>query len=132
MKWAPTIISFWTTYIDARNVQLTYLIPEDPEVNHLPPALEIDRPYSAPNDSISSQLVERVTNIHALFTADKQVLYGHLEEATRLSLADSTVKKYNNKIDGISAWKDIMSDHHETGDWEDDISRINLIISTNV
>ena len=26
MHWAPTIIAFWTTYIGARNVPLTYLI----------------------------------------------------------------------------------------------------------
>ena len=79
MKWAPTIIAFWTTYIGAINVPLTYLIKEDPEVTHPPPTLEIDRPYSAPNDSIYSELVERVTHIHALFTTDNQVLYGHLE-----------------------------------------------------
>ena len=50
-------------------------------VTQPPPELEIDRPYSAPNDSISSELVDRVTHIHALFTTDNQVLYGHIEEA---------------------------------------------------
>ena len=54
MKWAPTIIAFWTTYIGARNVPLTYFIQEDPSVTQPPPELEIDRQYSAPNDSISS------------------------------------------------------------------------------
>ena len=80
MKWAPTIIiiAFWTTYICARNVPLTYLVREDPAVTQPPPALEIDRPYSAPNDSIYSELMERVTHIHALFATEKQVLYGHL------------------------------------------------------
>ena len=78
MKWAPTIITFWTTYIGARNVPLIYLIREDPAVTHPPPALEIYRQYSALNDSISSELVERVTHIYALFTTDNQVLYGHL------------------------------------------------------
>ena len=73
MKWAQTIIAFWNTYIGARNVPLTYLIREDPAVTHPPPALEIDRQYSAPNDSIYSELVERVTHIHALFTTDNQV-----------------------------------------------------------
>ena len=98
MKWSPTIIDFWTTYIVARNVPLTYLIQEDPAVTQPPPTLEIYCPYSAPNDSISSELVERVTHIHALFTTDNQVLYGHLEEAKMLSLAASTVTQYKNKI----------------------------------
>ena len=78
MKWAPTIIAFWSTYIGARNVPLTYLIREGPAVTQTPPALEIDRPCSAPNDSISYELVERVTHIHPLFTTDNQVLYGHI------------------------------------------------------
>ena len=78
MNWAPTIIALWTTYIDARNVPLTYLIREDPAVTHPPPELEIDRPHSAPNDSIYSELVERVAHIHALFTTDNQVLYVHI------------------------------------------------------
>ena len=39
MKWAPTIIAFWTTYIGARNVPLTYFIREDPAVTHPPPSL---------------------------------------------------------------------------------------------
>ena len=38
MKWSPTIIAFWTTYIGARKVPLTYLIREDPAVTHPPPA----------------------------------------------------------------------------------------------
>ena len=76
--------------------------------------------------------MERVTHIHAMFTIDNQVLYGHLEEATKLSLDASTVTKYKNKRYGRSAWKAIMSDHCATGDWEDEISRINLIISTTV
>ena len=95
MKWAQTIIDFWTTYIGAINLPLTYLIREDPTVTHTPPALEIDRLYLSPNDSICSELVERVTYIHALFTTDNQVLYGHPDEATRLSLAAYTVM--NNK-----------------------------------
>ena len=78
MKWAPTIIAFWTTYIGAINLTLTYFILEDPEFTQPPPALEIDCPYSAPNYSISYELVERVTHIHALFTTENQVLYGHL------------------------------------------------------
>ena len=45
MKWAPTIISFWTTYIGARNVPLKYLIQEDPAVTQPLPALELNRPY---------------------------------------------------------------------------------------
>ena len=91
MKWAPTSIALWSTFIGAVNAPLTYFIREDPAVTHPPPALEIDRPHSSPNDSISSELVERVTHIHALFITDNQVLYGHLEEATRLSLDASTV-----------------------------------------
>ena len=79
MKWAPTIIAFWTTYIGARNVPLTNFIREDPAVTHPPPALEIYRPYSAPNESISSELVECVTHIHALFTTYNQVLYSQIE-----------------------------------------------------
>ena len=106
--------------------------PRDHVVTQPPPAVEIERPYSAPNDSISSELVERVTHIHVLFTTDNQVLYGHLEEATRLSLADSTVTQYKNKRYGIAAWKYIISAHCATSDWEDKIARINLIISTTV
>ena len=132
MKWAPTIIAFCTTYIGARNVPLTYFIQEDPAVTQSPLELEIDRPYSAPNDSISYELVNRVTHIHPLFTTDNQVLYGHLEEATRLSLAASTVTQYKNKRDGRAAWKAIMSAQCATGDWENEISRINLIISTTI
>ena len=89
MKWAPTIIDFWTTYIGGRNVPLTYLIREDPAVTQPPPVLEMDLPDSAPNDSISSELVERVTHIHDLFTTDNQVLYCHIEEATRLERRNS-------------------------------------------
>ena len=70
MKWATTIIALCTTYIGDRNVPLTYMIQEDPEVTQPPPVLEIDRPYSAPNHSISSKLVKRVTHIHALFKTD--------------------------------------------------------------
>ena len=108
------------------------MIQEDPAVTQPPPTLEIDRPYSAPNDSISSELVERVTHIHYLFTTENQVLYGHLEEATRLPLAASAVTQYKNKRYGRAAWKAIMSAHCATGDWEDEIARINLIISTTV
>ena len=103
MKWAPTIIIFWTTYIDARNVPLTYLIREDPVITQPPPALEIDRPYYAPNYNISSELVECVTHIHAFFTTENKILYGHIEEATRLSLAASAITKYKNKIDRRAA-----------------------------
>ena len=108
------------------------MIREDPAVTNPPLELEIDRPYSAPNDSISSELVERVTHIHALFTTDNQVLYGHLEGNTRLSLSAYIVTQYNIKIYGIYAWKAIMSAHCATGYWEDEIYRINLIISTTV
>ena len=57
MKWAPTIIAFWNTYIGARNVPLTYLIRDNTVVTHPPPALEIDSPYTSPKDSIYSELV---------------------------------------------------------------------------
>ena len=57
MKWAPIIIAFCTTYIGARNVPLTYFIREDPAVTQSHLALEIDRLYSAPNESITSELV---------------------------------------------------------------------------
>ena len=90
MKWAPTSIALWSTFIGAVNAPLTYFIREDPAVTHPPPALEIDRPHSAPNDSNSSELVKRVTHIHTLFTTDNQVLYGRLEESIRLSLYDYT------------------------------------------
>ena len=76
--------------------------------------------------------MERITHIHTLFTTDKQVLYGHLEESTRLSLAASTFTQYNNKRYGRSALKDIMYDHCAISDWEDEIARINLIISATV
>ena len=78
IKWAPTIFDFWTTYIGARNVPLTYLIWEYPVVTQPPPALEIYRPYLEPNDSIYYELVERVTHIHTLFTTENQVLYAHI------------------------------------------------------
>ena len=99
MKWEPTIIDFWTTYIGARNVPLTYLIWEDPAVTHPLPALEIDRPYSAPYDSIYYKLVERVTHIHPLFTTDNQVLYGHLDAS---NLAERHVG-----LTKTSVWKDL-------------------------
>ena len=67
-----------------------------------------------------------------MFTTENQVLYGHLEEATRLSLTDSTVTQYENKRYGRAAWKAIMSDHCATGYGEDEIARIKLIISTTV
>ena len=108
------------------------MIQEYPAFTQPHPALEIDRPYSASNDSISSELLERVTHIHALFTTDNQVLYGHLKEATRLSLAASKVTQYKNKRDESAACKAIMSAHCATGYWEDEIARINLIISTTV
>ena len=74
--------------------------------------------------------MERVTHIHALFRTANQMLYGHLEEATRLSLTDSTVTQHKNKRYGRASWKAIMSAHCATGDWEDEIDWINLIIST--
>ena len=117
MKWAPTIIAFWTTYIGARNLPLTYSIRKDHAVTQPALSLEIDHPYSAPNDSISSELLERVTHIHTLFATDNQVLYGHLEEATRLSLDAYTVTQLNNKRYGRAAWKAIMSAYCATGDW---------------
>ena len=115
--WEPTSIAFWTIYIGSINVPLNYFIWEDPAVTQPPLALEIDLPYSAPNDRISSELVERVTHIHALFTTDNQVLYGHLKEATILSLADSKVTQYKNKRDGRAAWKAIMYAHSAISDW---------------
>ena len=132
MKWAPTIIAFWTTYIGARNLLLTYFIQEDPAVTQPPLVLEIDRPYSAPNDNIYSELVQCITHIHPLFTTDNQVLYDHLEKATRLSLAAYSVTQYRGKRNGRGALKDITSSHCETVDWEDEITRINLIISSTV
>ena len=108
------------------------MIQEDYAVTHPPPTLEIDHPYLASNDSIFSKLVERVTHIHALFRTANQVLYGHLEEATRLSLTDSTVTQHKNKRYGRASWKAIISAHFATGDWEDEFSRINLNISTTV
>ena len=39
MKWAPNIISFWKTYIGAKNILLIYLIREDPVGTQPPPAL---------------------------------------------------------------------------------------------
>ena len=102
-KRVPTIIAFWTTYIGARNVPLIYLIREDPAVTQPPLALEKDCPYSSPNDSISNELVEHVTHIHAVFTTDNQVLYGNLKEATRLFVADSIVTQYKNKRYGRAA-----------------------------
>ena len=59
-------------------------------------------------------------------------LFYHLEEATRIFLADSTVTQYKKKRDGRAARKAIMSLHFATGDWEDEIARINLIISETV
>ena len=70
--------------------------------------------------------MERVTHIHAFFTTDKQVLYGHIKDSTRLSIAASTVTQYKNKRYGRAAWKTIMSSHCATGDREDEIARINL------
>ena len=108
------------------------MIREDPAVTQSPPVFEIERPFSAPNDSIYSELVEHITHIHALFTTDNQVLYDHLGEATRLSLYASTVTQYKRRIYGRAAWKAIISDHCATGDWEYEIARISLIISTTV
>ena len=125
MKWTPLITAFWATQVGARNVPLTYVIREDATVGN-PRSLAANRPYSNNFNDIAQELIERLSHDHALFRGDNQLVYRHLEEATRTSIAAATVKQYSVSRDGRAAWKAVMSAHCNKADWEHEATKISI------
>ena len=125
MKWTPLITAFWATQVGGRNAPLTYVIREDATVA-TPRSLRPNRPFSSNFLDIAEELNERLSHDHPVFRADNQLVYKHLEEATRTSIAAATVKQYSVSRDRRAAWKAVMSAHCNKADWEHEATKISI------
>ena len=82
------------------------------------------------NVSVVGELVARVRHTHAKYNHENAIVYKHLEEATRSTALESSVRQFKRSKNGRGAWFAIVDAHAGVENWEADISRSKTFIRT--
>ncbi len=108
LKWTEAFTDFLHRVVGPRTIPLAYVIRETVDVDPTCPPLDNGKPHSLEHGSIEADLVARASHDHALFCDDNSKVYHYLEEATCGTQYAPSIKPFQRKKDGRSAWMAIL------------------------
>ena len=91
LRWFKAALTFWISYIGARNSPLAYVVREAALPNPARSPLLVEKFYLDEHNSIKGEQIAFLSHSYSLFKEDNAKVYEFLEEALRGSLMDPTV-----------------------------------------
>ena len=91
-------------------------------------------PHSAEHESIEEELRARASHTGSSFTKDNELVYYFLEEATRGTSYNASVKPfgYSRKKDGRAAWFALTKQYCGKDKWEAEIKKHEQVIHSRI
>ena len=132
IKWTEAFPNFLNRVIGARMIPLAYVVRNDPQVPGLAPALAPNQPNSTEHVSMLGELIARASHTLARFRDDNSVVYYHLDEATRGTSYEASIKTFQKQKDGMGAWKALTSQYAGKDKWEAEIKRQEQLLHTRI
>ena len=132
IKWTEAFPNFLNRVIGARMIPLAYVVRNDPQVPGLAPALAPNQPNSTEHVSMLGDLIARASHTLARFRDDNSVVYYHLDEATRGTSYEASIKTFQKQKDGMGAWKALTRQYAGKDKWEAEIKRQEQLLHTRI
>ena len=132
MKWTESFVDFLSRVIGKRTIPLVYVIRTTVAVPAQAPTLLAGEPHSNEHESVEGELVARASHSHPLYRDDNKTVYHHIEEATRSTVYAASIKPFQKKKDGRSAWLAIRSQYAGNDKWEAELKKQELLIHTAI
>ena len=95
----------------AHYIPLAYVIQPDKAVPAVVLPLANNQPYSTEHVSVKGELIVCALHVHPLFCSDNKLVYHYLEEATRSTMYSPSLKPFQRRKDGHTAWHVIVSQY---------------------
>ena len=110
IRWSPIFKDCLSSSFGPRG-PLIYVLREDPEVPD-----EVTDPllpgfYYGESGSLIAELEARLSHSGSIFKNDNATVYMKIEEATRGTSVESTIKSFSRSKDGRGAFQALMSNH---------------------
>mmetsp|Transcript_11395 Transcript_11395/g.16571 ORF Transcript_11395/g.16571 Transcript_11395/m.16571 type:complete len:104 (+) Transcript_11395:1884-2195(+) len=93
----------------ARNSTLVYLIRLDSQIPMPAPTTVTDHPHKLGGGSVEEDQVIRLSHTHPLFNDDNEKFYRKLEEATRGTTYEASIKPFALTQNGHGAYQSLMN-----------------------
>ena len=132
-KWTNSFEDFLHRMIGNNKFPLSYVIRKESAV----PAIGVmahGTPHSAEHETIEEELRVRASHTGSAFTKDNELVYYFLEEATRGTNYNASVKPfgYSRKKDGRAAWFALTKQYCGKDKWEAEIKKHEQVIHSRV
>jgi hypothetical protein len=109
---------------------LYYVIQADVAVLGAEPRLATGQPYSDEHGSVEAEMIARASHVHALFREDNAKVYYYLEEAMRGTSYAASIKPYQRRKDGRSAWFALVQQYAGVDKWQSELKRQDELLHT--
>ena len=118
IRWAPIFLDALENTHGARG-PLRYVLREDPIVppeasDPLPvhdPAAGVQGAYYGTSGSLIGELIARLPHTGPIYKSDNAAVYMKVEEATRGTSCESTIKAFSRRKDGRGAYLALVANH---------------------
>ena len=130
IKWVEAFCDHLYRCVGVRNVPLAYVIRSTVAVPMPIGPQATDQPYTEENASIKEDLIARASHDHGLFKDDNAQVYYKLEEATRSMMYADTIKPFQQRKDGRTAFESLNSQYAGVDKWELELKKQDKILHT--
>jgi hypothetical protein len=111
-------------------IVLFYVIRPDVAVPGVEPTLANGQPYSEEHGSVEAEMIARASHAHALYRDDNAKVYYYLEEATRGTSYAASIKPFQRRKDGRSAWFALVHQYAGVDKWQAELKRQDELLHT--
>jgi hypothetical protein len=129
-KWTEAFTDFLHRVLGARLIVLYYVIRADVAVPAAEPPMATGQPYSEEHGSVEAEMIARASHVHALFREDNAKVYYYLEEATRGTTYAASIKPFQRRKDGRSAWFALVQQYAGVDKWHAELKRQDELLHT--
>lgn len=129
MQWAEAFPDTLHCCIGVRRyILLAYIIRKDVTPTATPHSLMTDLPYSEEAGSVQNELIERASHSHPNYKSDKGTLYSKLEESTRSTVYAVSIKPFQQKMDGKTAYDAIIKQYVGDYKWTTEVVKYDALL----
>ena len=90
-------------------------------LKHPGPALAHKQPHSNEHGSLKGELISHLSHTHPMFRVDNEMVYDHLEVATRSTINTASIKPFLRTKNGRAAYQALISQHAGEDKWEKEL-----------
>lgn len=133
IPWSISFKNFLKRVIGVRNIPLVYLIrSHGATVPQNAPALINNQPYSEEHGSVEDEMIARASFDDPLFKDDNAKLFFFVENAVRGTSYAPSIAPFQNRQDGVGAWRALISQFAGPDKWEAEIRKQDDLLHTRV